>query len=92
MCGLREVGYSGYCFTWSNKRKATNTMEERLDYALINDKWLKQWHVTHVSHLPRYISDHNPIRLVCGVRRKQLMTRRERLFRFEEVWLQRGLE
>lgn len=36
-CGLRDVGYSGYRYTWSNKRKAPNTIEERLDYALVND-------------------------------------------------------
>ncbi|XP_057440277.1 uncharacterized protein LOC130732189 [Lotus japonicus] len=88
-CGLRDVGYSGYRFTWSNKRKAPGTVEERLDYALVNDKWLEQWPVSHVSHLPRYRSDHNPIRMWFGVRRKQEETRRERMFRFEEVWLQK---
>lgn len=91
-CGLREVDYSGYLFTWSNKRKAPHTVEERIDYALVNDKWLEQWPVTHVSHLPRYRSDHNPIRLVCGTRRRSTGTRRERVFRFEEVWLQKGEE
>lgn len=66
-CGLRNVGYSGYRFTWSNKRKTSNTIEERLDFALVNDIWLYLWHVFDVTCLPRYRSDHNPILLSCGV-------------------------
>lgn len=39
--------------------------------------------------LPRYRSDHNPIILTCGARRRNEL-RRTKLFRFEEIWLQEG--
>lgn len=84
-CGLRDVDYLGYRFTWFNKRKAPHTVEERLDYALVNDKWLELCPVTRITHLPRYRSDHNPIQLVCSTRRRKEGVRRECLFRFEEV-------
>lgn len=90
-CGLHDVRYSGYRFTWSNKRKIPHTVEERLDYALVNDAWMEQWPHNLVTHLPRYRSDHNPILFECGVRRGKFTPRQHR-FRFEEVWLQKKEE
>ncbi|XP_057444657.1 uncharacterized protein LOC130736903 [Lotus japonicus] len=87
-----EVAYAGYRFTWSNKRKAPHNIQERLDYALVNERWLDLWPISDVTHLPRHRSDHNPILLFCGTRRRSEPHGRVHMFRFEEVWLQSGDE
>ncbi|XP_057453964.1 uncharacterized protein LOC130745626 [Lotus japonicus] len=74
--GLHEVDFTGYRYTWSNKRVAPRTIQERLDYALTNDAWDALWPVTVVSHLPR----------------AQKESKRAHMFRFEELWLREGEE
>ncbi|XP_057445088.1 uncharacterized protein LOC130737357 [Lotus japonicus] len=91
-CALHEVDFSGYRFTWSNKRKRPGTIEERLDYALVNEAWRSIWPVTSVYHLPRYRSDHNPILIFSGSRKMRKEMARANLFRFEQLWLQEGEE
>ncbi|XP_057444455.1 uncharacterized protein LOC130736669 [Lotus japonicus] len=91
-CQLMEVAYAGYRFTWSNKRKAPHNIQERLDYALVNERWLDLWPISDVTHLPRHRSDHNLILLFCGTRRRSEPRGRVHMFRFEEVWLQSGDE
>ncbi|XP_057438415.1 uncharacterized protein LOC130730423 [Lotus japonicus] len=86
-CGLQDVGYSGYQFTWSNKRSIPNLIEERLDYALMNDSWKALWPVMEVFHLTRLSSDHNPILVSCGSTKREVFRKQKRLFRFEEVRL-----
>ncbi|XP_057444702.1 uncharacterized protein LOC130736943 [Lotus japonicus] len=92
LCGLTDAGYSSYRFTWSNKRSIPASIEERLDYALINESWRALWPCVEVSHLPRLSSDHNPILVSCGHRRTEVSRSGSRMFRFEEVWLQDGDE
>lgn len=86
------MGCSGYRFTWSNKRSIPSTIEERLDYVLVNDVWGSIWPIIEVTHLPRHHSDHNPIVLSCGFNKRDDFRNRKHLFRFEEVWLQDGEE
>lgn len=87
-CGLQDAGYSGYRFTWSNKRSIPRSIEERLDYVLVNESWKALWPVVEIFHLTRLSSDHNPILLACGSHKREVFRKRKRMFRFEEVWLQ----
>lgn len=91
-CGLHRVETSGYTFTWLNKRTFPDTVEEHIDYALVNDAWDSLWPVSLVDHLVRFYSDHSPIVLHCGSRRAEIKRHCVRLFRFEELWLQSGEE
>lgn len=59
-CDLHEVDFTGYHFTWSNLRSMPHTVEDRLDYALVNEAWRPLWPAMEVNHMPRYRSDHNP--------------------------------
>ncbi|XP_057419187.1 uncharacterized protein LOC130713437 [Lotus japonicus] len=86
-CGLVDAGFNGFRFTWSNKRQEPHTIQERLDYALVNEGWRKLWPVVEVSHLARHKSDHNPILMACYPHPRGEKQRRIHRFRFEEVWL-----
>lgn len=38
-CGLYDLGYRGYRYTWSNGQCGMNNIQERLDRALANEDW-----------------------------------------------------
>lgn len=59
-CGLKDLGYSGYKFTWSNKY-GDNFIEERLDRALATDEWLDLYPSFVVNSIIWDYSDHSPI-------------------------------
>ncbi|CAL1408859.1 unnamed protein product [Linum trigynum] len=59
-CGLLDVGFTGPKFTWSNGR-----LSQRLDRALCNQEWIRQFPDTVSTNLPRLRSDHRPI-LICS--------------------------
>ncbi|KAK7250734.1 hypothetical protein RIF29_33361 [Crotalaria pallida] len=89
-CELQEVSFVGYRYTWSNKRKLPDLVEERLDYALANKNWFELWGDSLVSNLPRYRSDHNPISLDTSKRGGGgfQKNKRPKLYRFEQYWLE----
>lgn len=67
-------------------RTEPDTVQKRLDYALVNDAFEALWPITSVTHLPRYRSDPNPLIICCGSHGMHEL-RRTRMFRFEELWL-----
>lgn len=58
-CDTKDMGYSGYKFSWSNKR-GDNFIEERLDSAFANEEWLDLFPSFSVHHVWDS-SDHLPI-------------------------------
>lgn len=38
-CGLSDLGYKGYLFTWSNERFGSQLVEERLDRFFGCENW-----------------------------------------------------
>ena len=38
-CNFRDLGYTGYPYTWSNNRSGEENVQERLDRFLANDSW-----------------------------------------------------
>lgn len=38
-CGLRDIGYIGYKYTWSNRREKSNLVKARLDRFLTSYDW-----------------------------------------------------
>ncbi|XP_034217323.1 uncharacterized protein LOC117628881 [Prunus dulcis] len=75
-----DLGFSGRKFTWNNKR-----VFERLDRAICNLEWRRLFAEATVRHLPRTMSDHNPIKICltsCFSASPAL-----RPFRFEAMWL-----
>lgn len=60
-CDLSFLDCDGIRFTWDNRRKDYEFIQERLDYALTNSKWNEHFPGTNVIHVDRQGSDHVPI-------------------------------
>jgi hypothetical protein len=76
--GLIDLPMLGGRITWSNRRTGS-----RLDRFLISTEWEESFPEVIQKRLPRVISDHFPVMLVCGPRRRGRLP-----FRFENMWLQ----
>ncbi|XP_019152437.1 PREDICTED: uncharacterized protein LOC109149232 [Ipomoea nil] len=83
-CGLQDMPFSGYQYTWVRSRGRSNMAEEKLDRILVTEDWRTMFAETTSCSLPCVYSDHIPLLLtpivaVNGVRRKR--------FLFDNMWL-----
>ncbi|KAK7282470.1 hypothetical protein RIF29_11279 [Crotalaria pallida] len=85
-CELHEIPFIGNRFTWCNRQKHPNTIEERLDRACANQQWRDLWRFSIINSLPRYRSDHNPIMLEASMTSGGAKKKKKR-YRFEQVWI-----
>ena len=60
-CSLKDLGYRGYTYTWSNKRPGDANTKLRLDRVMATMEWRAKFLITTVSHLPPHASGHLPI-------------------------------
>lgn len=61
VCDLRDLGFSGNQFTWTNAQCGISSIQERLDRAMANPRWSQIFPRATVDHLVRFQSDHCPL-------------------------------
>ncbi|KAL9687653.1 hypothetical protein QQ045_032060 [Rhodiola kirilowii] len=83
-CNLSDLGFQGYQYTFSNRRRGSCEMRARLDRAVGNNLWIQQHPNSQVHHISSHASDHSIILLDSA---GCTHGRRNRLFRFEAMWL-----
>ncbi|XP_074278676.1 uncharacterized protein LOC141602272 [Silene latifolia] len=86
VCGLCDLSYEGYEFTYDNGQGGVDNRQCRLDRAMKTEAWSEQFPYAKLFHLSREWSDHAPImvkldgRAVGGVEMGKQ-------FRFEQIWV-----
>ncbi|KAH7844378.1 hypothetical protein Vadar_027327 [Vaccinium darrowii] len=83
-CGLVDLGFSGYPFTWRNNRPGHEYIQERLDRVLATPAWCLLFHQASVVHLDTVGSDHSALLLNL----KSVPPRRRAPFRFDARWVE----
>jgi exonuclease III len=84
-CNLRDLGFIGARYTWSNGRHDEYFVSKRLDRAVANMQWKAIYHEVKVFVLAGRASDHKPILLQFGM---EVEDKREyhKSFKFEAKW------
>lgn len=62
-CGLKMILYTGYKFTWNNRREGGKNVQELSDKGFINTSGLDLFPHAVCNHLLTSISDHQGILL-----------------------------
>ena len=85
-CGLADLGFCGYPFTWNKKRPGTANTRHQLERAVANVDWKGKFQDCTITYQVSHASDHLPLLMqttsgrgsrgygTCG-------------FKFEESWL-----
>nr|XP_009793107.1 PREDICTED: uncharacterized protein LOC104240027 [Nicotiana sylvestris] len=81
-CGMCDLGFNGYPFTWCNGKGRRNRISERLDRVMINEGWLDLFHSNRVDHRGKIGSDHNLMIFKAGSDNVEFT----RYFRFLNFW------
>ncbi|XP_074299090.1 uncharacterized protein LOC141630115 [Silene latifolia] len=81
-CGLRDIPFEGYEFTFDNGQAGIDNRQCRLDRAMGTTDWFDLFPYAKLLHLDREWSDHSPLRVVIDKRVREGMGA-NRKFRFE---------
>ena len=82
-CGLVDLGFQGYRYTWRNGRHGVAFVEQRLDRVCASEDWRDRYPQSKVIHTLAAYSDHDPILLNTELTLTRPQCRRK-LQRFEE--------
>lgn len=85
-CGLQDIDFDAYPFTWTNGRQGQNNIQCRIDRAFATESCSSRFSPIKVSHLSRFGSDQVVVRVVLECQGHIEGNKRRHLFKFEEVW------
>jgi len=85
-CRLKDLGFSGFPFTWCNRRPGDCNVWIRLDRSVATVNWMLRFPSTRVHHLDAYHSDHKPL-LLCTDSEFKRFYCKGHPFRFEAMWI-----
>lgn len=66
-CDITDINLDGHHFTWHKSRGTDQMVEERLDRALANPKWIACFPNVRLQNLVASHSNHTPILLQCDM-------------------------
>lgn len=84
-CDLRDMKPRDEIYTWHGTRRG-NHVWERLDRFMCNAEFDDLFHYVEVANLDWLFSDHRPIEISLDNLRSKAGRRKNRQFRFEELW------
>ncbi|XP_023879438.1 uncharacterized protein LOC111991860 [Quercus suber] len=85
-CGLRDMGYCGSDFTWSQKLGTKGWVRECLDRAFVSTDWTGMFRTTKIFHVANSVSNHSML-ILKNAKPNGWRKKRKKLFRFESMWL-----
>ncbi|XP_074298883.1 uncharacterized protein LOC141629852 [Silene latifolia] len=84
-CGLRDVPWEGYNFSWDNGQEGKANRQSMIDRAMCSAQWIDMFPFAILIYLDREWSDHAPIKLYLNRREAQGTSPQK--FRFEQAWV-----
>jgi hypothetical protein len=84
-CGLADLGFSGYAYTWNNRREGSDNVQARLDRATCTAEFSHLFPATMVEHLNTEETDHLAL-LIKVAALPSPQGPNPRGFRFEKMW------
>ena len=64
-CALKGLGYTGFPYTWCNRRPGDQNTWIHLDRGVATVDWVLQFPAFRIHHLDAFHSDHKPL-LLCS--------------------------
>ncbi|XP_074266449.1 uncharacterized protein LOC141589722 [Silene latifolia] len=84
-CGLRDVSWEGYNFSWDNGQVGEANRQCMLDRAMCSSAWTDKFPYAQLTYMDREWSDHAPIKLCLN--KRDSGGRKKRGFKFEQIWV-----
>ncbi|XP_074266286.1 uncharacterized protein LOC141588759 [Silene latifolia] len=85
-CGLSDLAYVGYAFTFDNGQGGEENRQCRLDRAMKTESWREIFPYAKLFHMDREWSEHAPLKVVLNGRSEEERPHNSR-FRFEQIWI-----
>lgn len=82
---MEDLRFKGQMFTWTNNRRGSDGVRERLDRTIINHAWATRFPTAQCTHEIIIGSDNAPISLHLAFNDR----RGPKPFRFEEMWFEK---
>ncbi|XP_074302306.1 uncharacterized protein LOC141633799 [Silene latifolia] len=86
-CGLRDIPFEGYKFTFDNGQVGDDNRQSRIDRAMCTEAWSELFPYAKLIHLNREWSDHASIQVILDKRVEEEDKGRSKRFRFEHIWV-----
>uniref|UniRef100_A0A7N0U0J3 Uncharacterized protein n=1 Tax=Kalanchoe fedtschenkoi TaxID=63787 RepID=A0A7N0U0J3_KALFE len=84
-CNISYIPYTGFRFTWSNKREELDRTLCKLDRVFCNEAWIRSFPSSYVIFLAPGVFDHSPAILKIPHIQNQIKTMRR--FKFCNAWI-----